>query len=617
MTTDAGGQLPTYFITSRVQATAAISKLLAYIDEIIGFDVEGTGLDPYEPDMRVRTSQFCSPSIIEQFGGPVVFDHFHCGYDFKALMEELKPAGFAFYVFNAGYEGRCLDAHGFSVGPTGDFYLLDTALMRKARMGGGHNLSFAQAVQKDLGVELSKEQQMSDWAAPQLSIEQVTYAGLDAAWVWTFGNHWQDELRRTDTYKGFTILNDAVPGSCAMEDYGMTLDPVHHKKLIRMWELRRAVAEKAILKFTPDLANIRSKQQVGKIISAALDAASIAAWPKTGKTKQLDLSRKVLTQASYRAPYPFSRWLAALMVFNRADKYLGTYGEKLLNIQERAGCIRARFNIAAAITGRYSSSEPNLQNIPRSKLVRRSFVAPKGATLCIADYSGIELRVLAEMTDDEQLRQDVIFGNVHAENAVLITKAHRDTFFRLLAEHDPRAGEARSKAKAFSFQLTYGASPPALAVVLRCSDEEAGEHVSRWAARYPKAYNYRFETLNAMRENGGFIRTVGGRTIYLPKWDQTIPKAANYGIQGSAADVMYRAVTRMHDWCEEYGEGRVFVLASIHDELITIFAEDAELQKEVITAQQTCMEEAWLDIFPGTSTHKLLEIGAGSSWAAK
>ena len=84
--------------------------------------------------------------------------------------------------------------------------------------------------------------------------------------------------------------------------------------------------------------------------------------------------------------------------------------------------------------------------------------------MVIADYSGIELRILAELSDDEQLRQDVIFGNVHAENAVLITKAVREQFFERLAKKDARAVEARTRAKAFSFQLTYGASPPALAV---------------------------------------------------------------------------------------------------------------------------------------------------------
>ena len=606
-------QPPTHFM--KHDEVSAFARFLGTVDDVIGFDVEGTGLDPYATGFRVRTSQYYSEAVHDKYGGPVVIDHDYCG-SFRDTLNLLRLSGATtFFVYNAGYEGRCIDALGFTVGEEGMFYLYDTALMRKARLGGGFNLSFAQALLTDISVEISKEQQRSDWSVPVLSKAQIDYAAGDAFWTYHYGKFWSEELKRTGTLHGFMILNDAVPGSVAMENLGMTIDPEYHETLIRLWTLRRDTAEAVIRKLTPDLANIRSKKQVGAIISAALDDASLAAWPKTGKTKQLDLTRKALTQASYRAPYPFSRWLAALMVFNRADKYLGTYGEKLLTIQRMAGCIRARFNIAAAITGRYSSSEPNLQNIPRAKLVRKSFVARKGARLVIGDYSGVELRILAELTDDEQLKQDVIYGNVHAENAVLITKAVRETFFKQLENKESKAVEARTRAKAFSFQLTYGASPPALAVVLRCSDDAAAEHVSRWAARYPNAYNYRYETANKMQENGGFIWTKGGRTIYLPKWKRTIPKAANYGVQGAGADVMYRAVTRMHSWCQRTGKAQV--LASVHDELITTCSDDPDTVDEVVAAQTECMELAWLDVFPGSSIHKLLEIGHGLSWAAK
>lgn len=571
-------------------------------------DFETTAL---RPDAGVvRLTCICGPA----FSG--VIDHFHAG-PFKAHARALAAAA-PWAVFNAGFEGRWFDDA--TEGP--DVVLHDVGIMHKAKFGGG-GFDLARLVKLVLGkVRDNKDLQVSDWGNAALTDDQYIYGFEDAKDTFDIFEHYQEAL--TDAqWAGFLVINDAWRGTAEMEDTGFTLDIPYHEGLIRMWTLRRDAAYRVLRQYTPDevIPNLASKKQLSDFLRTVLDDSLLRSWPQTEKTGQLSTTRQVLRQASFRAAYPFSRWTAALMVYNRASKYLSTYGENLINKASVSadGRLRGRFNIAQAITGRYSSSNPNLQNIPRSPVVRRSFVAPEGAVLVLADYSGIELRVLAEMSGDAQLKQDVIFGNVHAESAITLYRLadSREDYMRSLKDQDhPHHGrnkELRSKAKAFSFQLTYGAGNGALALVLRTSDDEAAEFVKRWAERYPDAYNFRFKA-HAQMESTGFLTCQSGRTIFVHKNERSLPVAANYPIQGSAGDVMYRAITRLSKavWQVNYP---VQMLATVHDELLLLTTpEHADAAKELLERE---MRNAWLDIFPDTATDNLVEAAVGNSWAAK
>lgn len=581
------------------RATEVISAIAA-TGQVHALDFETTGLRPDSADVRLTC--ICGPA------GNFVFDHVRCApfQDYALALAEACP----WAVFNAGFEGRWFD-HATD-GP--DVVLFDVGVMSKAKLGG-RPLSLADMVKRDLGkTRDNKHLQVSDWSAADLSQEQYDYGFEDAEDTYSLYTMWKAELSEAQ-WAGFRVLNDAWRGTAEMEDTGMLIDAKHHASLIRMWTLRRDAAEKVLRRFTGEdlIANLRSKKQLSDFIKTVLDETSLRAWPKTDKSEQLQTDRKQLRQASFRSPYPFSRWLAALMVFNRADKYLGTYGETLLTKQELAGRVYGRFNIAQAVTGRYSSSNPNLQNIPRNPLVRRSFIAPDHADMVLADYSGIELRVLAEVSNDWQLKQDVIFGDVHAESAITLFRVDPDDFKARLKAKDPRAKEMRSKAKAFSFQLTYGAGNAALAVVLRCSDAEAAQYVEKWAERYPQAYALRYQMFDQMNATG-LLPIKSGRTVFVHKNERTLPVASNYPIQGAAADVMYRAVTRMSEkvWDLPFSAR---MLASIHDELLMLAeAGKGEELREIMVEE---MRQAWLDIFPKSETANLSESAVGRSWAAK
>ena len=241
--------------------------------------------------------------------------------------------------------------------------------------------------------------------------------------------------------------------------------------------------------------------------------------------------------------------------------------------------------------------------------------------MVLADYSGIEIRVLAELSQDKQLLEDCIYGDVHAASAAQIYGEDLDYVLEVLnskgegrfANVYPQFKEYRSKAKGFTFQLLYGAGAGALSDVLRCSFEQAQEAIQKWAARYVRAYAYRERMFDLMNADG-FLPVCDGRTIYVRKNDRSMPVAANYPIQGAAASVMYRA---MYHTRERFMDNNLdaYVAATVHDELLSYAHRDHA--EDAMAEQLAGMEQGWLDIFPGTVTDNLTDWAIGTSWADK
>lgn len=604
-----GRQVHVWYVQDREQAKKALVE--AANADHTALDFETTALSPYdsETDSYVRLT-----SIAVSSSKVYVLDHKRIGA-FDKWAHKIANAA-EHFVFNISFEGAWFDA---ALGAAGRdmVRLKDVGLMRKSVMGGGP-LSLKLQAKWDMKFDLPKEEQLSDWSADELTDGQLLYAGRDAAVTWWLGDQWASKMD-DDHWRGFWPMNNCWRAVNEMQETGFLMDPLHHRKLIKMWEHRKRVSYKTLRKFTPEsvIKNIDSKKQISDFLRATLDDAAVAAWPKTGKTGQLQTTRDILRQMSYRAPYPFSRWLAALMVYTRASKYLSTYGEKLLTSQALAGRVYPRFNIAQAVTCRFSSSGAmNAQNLPRAPLVRRSFIAPVGFKLVIADYSGIEMRVLAEVSGDAQLIHDVIYGDVHAESAIAIFNVDAERFKKMLEAKDPVAKEMRSKAKAFTFQLAYGASPAALSVVLRCTDDEAAMYVERWAARYKRAYNYRQLMFEKMRYEGGFLPVCSGRTIFVPRADRTMPVAANYPIQGAAADLMYNALVDIEK--RLYFENiPAWMQGTVHDEILLLCEDNEKTIARTREALEAGMRRGWEQLFPGSNTDNLLESAVGWNWSAK
>lgn len=586
-------------------------------------DFETTALRPDEHDKaRVRLTSVSFEPLTAY-----VIDH-DKSIPFAEMADDLIEAA-PYYVFNVGFEGRWFD-HNVSSVTALSHNLLDVGHMHRAVMGGGP-LWLKTLAKKCCGITLDKEQQNSDWGNYNLSANQYFYSGFDSIITRDIAEYYIDEMNEGH-WNGFFVINEAWRAVNECEDSGLLMDAPYHRKLIRMWEARRQAAETSFRKFIPieHVNNMRSKKQLSDLFKTIFDKDAIEAWPKTAKTQQLNLERGTLRQMSYNAPYPVSRVLAALMVFNRADKYVGTYGETLVTKQELSadGRVHGRLNMAQAITGRFSSSNPNMQNFPRAAIFRRSFIAGRKRKLIIGDYSGVEIRVLAELSQDQILLHDAIYDDVHSRSAIAIFQIpDPDDFIRII-KHDPkkdppltpkekalkvRYKEMRSKAKAFTFQLLYGAGPGALAIALRCTFEEAVEAIEKWAARYKQAYHYRQIMFEKMRSTG-FLPCASGRQIFVHRNERSMPVAANYPIQGSAGDVMYKAMTRVQEVLETRNIA-ARLLVSVHDELLLLSKE--ECAEEALEALEYGMRLGWLDIFPDSNTDNLAEAAIGDRWSDK
>lgn len=584
----------------------AMEILKGLKDEYCALDFETTALEPDSGQVRL-TCLYC-----DKFDKPILFDHFFCG-TFQELVS--LYVGPLWLVYNAKFELRWFDHFLPNQVDT-----LDVDFLAKSKLGG-YPSSLARMVQRDLGKKRDKELQSSDWSRKHLTNDQYKYAAEDAQDTWDLYKYWKKELQKSpitgEPYpnKVFWIQQEAVRPTMECEQTGMVLDVDYHAKNIAKWQMKQQICLRKLRKFTPEnvIHNLNSDKQVSDFLLTQIGQGLKSVWPRTEKKRQLKLSRDAIRPIIRQVGYPFSRWLTAFMRYRYYNKYLSTYGGTLIIKQQLSDYISYRLNIALAATKRYSSSSINIQNLPRAAYVRNAFLPPKGFKYFVtADYSGIEIRVLGELSDDQTLLKDAIYGNMHASMAAEANNIDEDIFLERL-EHDAKYKEMRSKAKAGTFRMTYGAGAGAVSDSLNSTVAYAEDFIRKWALRYPKAYAYR-DTMFGYLNSTGFLPMVDGSTIYISKRDRDLPKAANYPVQGAAALVMLAAMYRTWSIRNQLSHPNLIRLcASVHDEVILAVKDEEHIEpaKRILKKGMTL---GWLDVFPNTDTHNLIEAGHGVRW---
>ena len=581
---------------------SAIKQAAAIDFETVGFSLD----DENVSNPRVRLTSICNDDV-----------HFVIDHDLLGPLSDYADhfKDVIWYAFYSKFEIVWID-HACGHDLTD---VRDVQFLKKAKFGGGPE-KLVWMAKKDLDIDLDKDLQASDWSRTRLTEAQYLYSGLDSYVTWELVKHWWRETTPDQQEQAAYIFDSAVRATLECEKTGITLDTKRHYDLVSLWDKKCRIATKVLRRWTPPhlIENLNSDVQIGKFLETQLPKHLLNSWPKTEKTKRLQLESKYLLSVARRASYPFSRWLVALSRYKYYRKYLSTYGDNLIDRHNRYGKLFSSFNIAAARTTRFSSSNINLQNIPRRPVVRRSFIASAAdRILCLADYSGIELRVLAELSGDKALLEDVIYGDVHSASASQIYDIDYESIVDVLSNSSDadyyRYKEFRSRAKGFTFQLLYGAGAGALSDTLKCDYEEAESAIVKWAAKYKRAYNYRHRMFDEMSYRG-LLPLKNGMTIYVPKNDRSMPVAANYPIQGTAGHVILRAMTNVRELFIEQ-DLDAYLALTVHDELISdVNRVDAD---QAMKAQIKGMEQGWLDIFPGTSTHNLIEYAIGDAWSAK
>ena len=346
--------------------------------------------------------------------------------------------------------------------------------------------------------------------------------------------------------------------------------------------------------------NLSSPKQLGHILFEKLQLPAIKKTPKGAPST----AEQVLAELALDYPLP-----KVLLEHRSLSKLKSTYTDKLPQmVNPVTGRIHTSYHQAVTATGRLSSSDPNLQNIPirteEGRRIRQAFIAPAGYKILAADYSQIELRIMAHLSSDAGLLKAFNEGrDVHTATASEVFEIALDAV----------TTEQRRKAKAINFGLIYGMSAFGLAKQLHLGRHEAQQYIERYFERYPGVADYMDRT-RALAKEQGYVETLFGRRLYLPEINarnkmrvQAAERTAiNAPMQGTAADIIKRAMLAVDDWLQQ-GDADARMIMQVHDELVFEVAND-EVDP---VREQVCrlMSEAAELAIP-----LLVEAGVGNNW---
>ncbi|MCR5159998.1 MAG: DNA polymerase I [Prevotella sp.] len=428
------------------------------------------------------------------------------------------------------------------------------------------------------------------------------YACEDADITLQLKNRLEPELKNRECEKLFYELEmPLMPVLAEMEMNGVCLDTESLKETSTILTNRQKEIERRIYELAGKSFNIASPKQVGTIL---FDELKIIDKPKKTKTGQYVTSEEVLLQLKNRHEI-----VADILEHRGLTKLLGTYIDTLPHlINQRTGHIHTSFNQTVTATGRLSSSDPNLQNIPirgeDGKEIRKAFVPEPGCLFFSADYSQIELRVMAHLSGDENMIRVFTEGHdLHAATASTIYKKPIEEVTR----------DERTKSKRANFGIIYGITIFGLAERLDIPREEARQLIDGFFETFPQVHDYMERAIQEARQRG-YVETLFGRRRYLPdinSQNATVRgfaerNAINAPIQGTAADIIKVAMIRIHQ--RFLAEGiRSKMILQVHDELNFSVLPEEKGRVETIVLQE--MQQA----LP-LSVPLVADCGWGSNW---
>lgn len=579
----------------------------------VAFDTETTDLDAIEADLvglslAVSPGEACyiplghtGPSG-DLFGGD---DNRPTQLDGAEVLELLRPLLEDASVLKIGqnikYDLLVMKQRGIDVAPFDDTMLLSYALDGGRGQHGmdalaerhlGHNcMTFAQAMGHAPGAK------KSDKTFAAMPLDKATeYAAEDADVTMRLWMALKPRLaaeRMTAVYE--TLERPLVPVIVAMENAGIKVDRDILSRLSSAFAQRTVRLEEEINGLVGHKFNLGSPKQLGELL---FDRLKLPGGKKT-KSGQWETRANLLDElaANEDVHGDARRLINTMLEWRQMTKLKSTYTDALpAYINARTGRIHTSYALGATTTGRLASSDPNLQNIPirtkEGREIRTAFIAEKGMTLVSADYSQIELRVLAHVADIPQLKTAFAQGlDIHAMTA--------SEMFGVPVKDMPP--DVRRRAKAINFGIIYGISAFGLANQLGISREEAGDYIKTYFLRFPGIRDYMDETKKQAHAHG-YVETIFGRRIHYPEINTKNPSmrgfleraAINAPIQGSAADIIRRAMIRMPGALADAKLPSARMLLQVHDELVFEVAErDAPaLIKAACRVMETAAEPA-------------------------
>ena len=521
----------------------------------LGFDVETTDLDPYKGDLRlVQLSDGANTKVIDlkAFGGG---GSLAADPALDPLRELLASAKQTKIAHNAKFDTKWVRHHlGTEVGGIYDTYLASILISAGE---GERRHGLADVVQYFLGRTLDKSEQVSDWGAAELSHSQVEYAAKDAAIM----PEVREKLEERITADGLTdvlrLENECVMPIAEMELNGFYLDRERwQEQLDKVRVLQKKAGDELqdMLAAGVAQASLFGRTEINLDSQAQVtDALLNLGVPMPNTTRAWELQ-------PLAEKYPV---VAKLLEYRSVAKAAQSFGDNILEfIEPKTGRIHADFRQIGAPTGRFSCSSPNLQQIPHEAEYRRCFRAPDGRKLVIADYSQIELRILADFSEDQKFIDAFESGqDFHSATAAQV-------FGIDAADVTP---DQRSFAKRLNFGVVYGIGASRFASMTGLTQAEAENTLRKYFATYPRMDDWlRSQARNIITERQ--TRTKSGRLakFTFDENDRASVGAAqrfakNMPIQGTSADILKRALRLLHDDLRG-SSGKLVNI--VHDEIV-------------------------------------------------
>lgn len=590
--------------TTQAQLDAWVAKLRTA--ELIAFDTETTSIDSMQAEMvglslSVDTGEACYVPLAHDYpGAPAQLPRDQVLAQLKPIFEDpARPK----LGQHAKYDINILSHYGIVLQGLKHDSMLESYVWNATATR--HDMD--SLARKYLGYETVKYEEVAGKGAKQISFSQVDvdtacrYAAEDADITLRLHHAlWpllQTEPKLRSVYEDIEI--PLVPVLAGMEQRGVLID-VSSLRLQsqqlgkRMFELQQQAWQAAGHDFSLD-----SPKQLQNVL---FDELGLPAKLRT-PTGQPSTNEEALEAIADEHPLP-----RLILDYRGLAKLRSTYTEKLAEIvNPRTGRVHTSYHQGAVATGRVSSSDPNLQNIPvrteEGRRIRQAFIAPPGWKVMAADYSQIELRIMAHLSGDEGLlRAFQEGGDVHRATAAEV--------FGLPPEEV--SANQRRAAKAINFGLMYGMSAFGLARQLGVDRGEASDYMARYFARYPGVHAF-MEATREQAHRDGYVETIFGRRLYLENLkarNQALRAGAeraavNAPMQGSAADIIKRAMISVAGWLKPRDDAHM--LMQVHDELVFEVHADAvdEVRAEVVARMSGAAQ---------LRVPLLVEAGVGANW---
>lgn len=584
--------------------------------KLFAFDTETTGIDAQQAQLvglsfAVQPYEAAYIPLTHSYMGvPEQLDRDTVLRALKPILEDpskLKVGQHAKFDMNIlancaiGGDQACgISVQGIAYDTMLESYVLDSTATR-------HDMD--SLAQKYLGHTTVSFQDIAGKGAKQLTFDQISleqagpYAAEDADVTLRLHQTLHEKLLAIPSLA--SVLTDIemplVPVLARIERQGALVDA----KLLGVQSVelgnKMVELEREAFAIAGEEFNLGSPKQLGAILYEKLGHPVLS---KTAKGQASTAEAVLAELADQDFPLP-----KVLMQYRSMSKLKSTYTDRLPEqINPRTGRIHTSYHQAVAATGRLSSSDPNLQNIPirtaEGRRIRQAFIAPKGYKLLAADYSQIELRIMAHLAKDE--------GLLHAfRNDLDVHKATAAEVFGVVL--DAVTTDQRRSAKAINFGLIYGMSAFGLAKQIGVDRKQSQAYIDRYFARYPGVLVY-MERTRAQAAEQGYVETIFGRRLYLPDINAKNPAlrkgaertAINAPMQGTAADIIKKAMVAVDHWLAESGLDAKVIL-QVHDELVLEVREDlVDTVREEI--RQHMSQAVTLDV------PLLVEVGVGDNW---